>query len=184
MPYQAAVQGWHDFYLVAGGASATLVGLLFVGLALHLRTVVSRADVGSLARVTLTNFTLVLLAALFAVIPQGQAGVSEELIISGLVSAVIIAPSAAAAAREGARTLGVFHLVMRFGFSVAGYAAIVAAGALLGSGAFDAGLAALCAASITLLVISLRNSWDLLVVVGAATVERHPPEAGAGGGTS
>ncbi|MGH7685796.1 MAG: hypothetical protein ACREN2_03135 [Candidatus Dormibacteria bacterium] len=184
MPYQAAVQGWRDFYLVAGGASATLVGLLFVGLALHLRTVVSRADVRSLARVTLTNFTVVLLAALFSVIPQGQEGASQELIISGVVSAIIIAPSVAAAARARTRTLSLFHLVMRFGLSVAGYAGIVAAGALLGAGEIETGLTVLCASSITLLVISLRNSWDLLVSVGAATLEHRPPEAGAGGGGS
>jgi hypothetical protein len=28
------VSGWHDFYILAGTASATLVGLLFVGLLL------------------------------------------------------------------------------------------------------------------------------------------------------
>lgn len=182
MPYQAAVQGWHDFYLVAGGGSATLLGLLFVGLSLHLRTVVSRPEVQSLARVTLTNFTLVLLAALFVVIPQGQAGLSQELIISGVVSGAIVAPSIRAAARSRTQTLGVFHLVARFGVSALGYAGIVAAGALLGASSFEAGLSAACAATITLLVVSLRNSWDLLVSVGAATLERHPPEAGGTGG--
>ena len=34
MPYQSLVQSWHDFYIVAGTASATLVGLLFSILAL------------------------------------------------------------------------------------------------------------------------------------------------------
>jgi hypothetical protein len=28
MSYQAEVAGWHDFFIVAGTASATLVGLL------------------------------------------------------------------------------------------------------------------------------------------------------------
>jgi hypothetical protein len=48
--YQTAVSGWHDFYLLAGTASATLVGLLFVGLSLHLRIVVTSSEVRSLAR--------------------------------------------------------------------------------------------------------------------------------------
>jgi hypothetical protein len=56
MLYQAALAGWHDFFILAGTASATLVGLLFVGLSLHLRIVVSTSEVRSLARVTLANF--------------------------------------------------------------------------------------------------------------------------------
>src|SRR2546423_767662 len=52
MSYEAQVAGWHDFYIVAGTASATLVGLLFVGLSLHLQIVVSALEVRSLARVT------------------------------------------------------------------------------------------------------------------------------------
>src|SRR5437899_11480758 len=73
VPYDVIVQRWHDFYIVAGTAAATLVGLLFVGLSLHLRAVLSRSEVRSLARVTLANFGLVLFVSLFMVIPQGTA---------------------------------------------------------------------------------------------------------------
>ena len=41
MSFQTALSGWHDFYILAGTAAATLVGLLFVGLSLHLRIVVA-----------------------------------------------------------------------------------------------------------------------------------------------
>ena len=44
MSYGQAVQGWHDFYVTAGAAAATLVGLLFVGLSLHIRVVVAHPD--------------------------------------------------------------------------------------------------------------------------------------------
>lgn len=171
MPYEAAIHGWHDFYLVAGGASATLVGLLFVGLSLHLRMVLSRPEVRSLARATLTNFGLVLLVTLFILIPQNQSGFGVDLIISGLISGAIVAPSLVAAARSRTRTLRVSQLVLRFGISAAGYAGVVVAGALINAGKTGAALAWLCAVSITLLVISLRNSWDLLVSVGEATME-------------
>jgi len=60
VPYQVLARRWHDFYIVAGTSSATLVGLLFVGLSLHLREVLSRSEVRSLARVTLANFGIVL----------------------------------------------------------------------------------------------------------------------------
>ena len=74
MPYRSLVQSWHDFYLVAGTASATLVGLLFVSLSLHLRAVLARPEVRGLARSTLANFALVLLVALVLVIPQDARG--------------------------------------------------------------------------------------------------------------
>ncbi len=35
MPFGILAQRWHDFYVVAGTAAATLVGLLFVGLSLR-----------------------------------------------------------------------------------------------------------------------------------------------------
>ena len=168
MSLQAHLQGWHDFYLVAGGASATLVGLLFVGLSLHLRAVVSRPEVRSLARATLTNFVLVLLVALFVVIPQDAIGLGDDLIVAGAVSAAIFGPSLVAAGRSRTRTLKIWQLVMRFGVSAAGYAAVVVAGALILHAAYTAALAVLGGSSIALLVVSLRNSWDLLVTVGEA----------------
>src|SRR5207245_4421138 len=93
VPYQVLAQRWHDFYIVAGTAAATLVGLLFVGLSLHLRAVLSRSEVRSLARVTLANFGLILFVSLFMMIPQGPPGASQSLIGAGVFSLVVIPPS-------------------------------------------------------------------------------------------
>jgi hypothetical protein len=82
--YQTAVSGWHDFYILAGTASATLVGLLFVGLSFHLRLVVSSSEVRSLARVTLASFGAVLFVALFMVIPEGQSAAAARIIGAGV----------------------------------------------------------------------------------------------------
>ena len=166
--FQTTIQGWHDFYMVAGGASATLVGLLFVGLSLHLRVVVSRPEVRSLASVTLANFGLVLLIALFALIPQDARGFGDDLIISGAISFGIVAPSLRAASHSQTRTLRVPRLVLRFGVSALAYAGAVAAGVLILRGSYGSGLGWLAVVSVALNVVSLRNSWDLLVTVGAA----------------
>ena len=61
--------GWHDLYVTVGAAAATLVGLLFVGLSLHIRVVVAHPEVRSLARVTLTDFFVVLLIAICVLQP-------------------------------------------------------------------------------------------------------------------
>jgi hypothetical protein len=70
----------------------TLVGLLFVGLSLHLRAVLSRTGVRSLARVTLSNFALILLVSLFMVIRQPSSAASSQLIGAGVVSLAVTAP--------------------------------------------------------------------------------------------
>src|SRR5947209_15765238 len=101
--------------MLAGTAAATLVGLLFVGLSLHLRAVLSRSEVRSLARVTLANFGLVLFVSLFMVIPQGTSATSPLLIGAGVFSLGVIAPSLATAGRSRTRTLRPYQLVMRFG---------------------------------------------------------------------
>lgn len=173
MPYQSLVQSWHDFYLVAGTASATLVGLLFVSLSLHLRAVLARPEVRGLARATLANFGVVLLVALVLVIPQDapSAGVAFEAI--GAASIVIIAAPVLAASRSRTRTIPIWLLVLRFALSVLGYAGTLVAGVLLTTGVFHTAFALLATATIVLLVISLRNTWDLLVSVGEATMEHE-----------
>src|SRR2546430_11222948 len=131
--FQTAVSGWHDFYILAGTAAATLVGLLFVGLSLHLRVVIASSEVRSLARVTLANFGAMLFVALFMVIPQDRSTAAVELIASGLASLVITAPSLVGALQSQDRTLQMrprdrARLLLRFGLSVASYLAITVAG--------------------------------------------------------
>jgi hypothetical protein len=172
--YQVLAQRWHDFYIVAGTAAATLVGLLFVGLSLHLRAVLSRLEVRSLARVTLANFGLILFVSLFMVIPQASSATSPLLIGSGVFSLAVIAPSLIAAGRSRTRTLRPYQLVLRFGSSALSYAAVIVAGVLLGRGSEAAAFNWLVVVIVALLVVSLRNSWDLLVSVGAATLDGQP----------
>jgi hypothetical protein len=174
VPYQVLAQRWHDFYIVAATAAATLVGLLFVGLSLHLRAVLSRLEVRSLARVTLANFGLILFVSLFMLIPQGPSATSPLLIGSGGFSLAVIAPSLIAARRSRTRTLRPYQLVFRFGSSALSYVGVIVAGALLGRGFEAAAFSWLVAVTFVLLVVSLRNSWDLLVSVGAATLDDQP----------
>jgi uncharacterized membrane protein YoaK (UPF0700 family) len=168
--YRAAVSGWHDFYILAGTASATLVGLLFVGLSLHLRIVIASSEVRSLARVTLANFGAILFVTLFMVIPDDQSTAAFALIASGLASLVIVTPSLVTAAQRGERSLQMrrrdrVRLILRFGLSAASFVAIIVAGGLLFS-SFSSAFTWLVVAILVLLIVSLRNTWDLLVTVG------------------
>jgi uncharacterized membrane protein YoaK (UPF0700 family) len=172
--YQATVSGWHDFFILGGTASATLVGLLFVGLSLHLRIVIASSEVRSLARVTLADFGTILFVALFMVIPQDQSTAALQLVASGVASLVIATPSLVTAAQSGGRTLQMrrrdrARLILRFGLSAASYVAVIVAGILLFSSVTSA-FTWLVVAILVLLIVSLRNTWDLLVSVGDITL--------------
>lgn len=172
--YQTAVSGWRDFYILAGTAAATLVGLLFVGLSLHLRIAIASMEVRSLARVTLANFGAVLFVALFMVTPADRSTAALALVGSGIASLAITSPSLLAALRPGGQTLQMrrrdrARLVLRFGLSTLSYLAVILAGALLSSSLVAAAFTWLVIALLVLLLISLRNTWDLLVTVGDLT---------------
>ena len=170
------MSGWHDFFILAGTAAATLVGLLFVGLSLHLRIVVASSEVRSLARVTLANFGAVLFVALFLVIPENQSAAASQLIGSGVVSLVVTAPSLLPGQGSGRRLRlerkTRLRLLLRFGLSTLSYVAIIVAGILLFS-SLSWALTVLVTAIIVLLVVALRNTWDLLVTVGDLTLGRE-----------
>ena len=165
MPYRAVIQERHDFYIVAGTGAATLLGLLFVGLSLHLRVVLSRDEVRSLARVTLANLGLVLIISMFMVIPQGVSSLRNELLFSGIVTLGLISPSFIAATRSRTRTLR-GRMILRLGLSAIAYAGVVVLSAFYSATSYRSALSALVAVVVALVVLSLRNSWDLLVRVG------------------
>jgi hypothetical protein len=179
MTYQMMASNLRDFYILAGTGAATLVGLLFVGLSLHLRTVVTVSEVRSLARVTLANFGTVLFVTLFMVITEDAVTAALQLIGSGAVSIVIAAPSLVAAARAEGQSLDMrrldrARLILRFGLSTLSYLAVIAAGILLLSSLTSAAALVLVIAIVVLLLVSLRNTWDLLVTVGEVTLANRP----------
>jgi peptidoglycan biosynthesis protein MviN/MurJ (putative lipid II flippase) len=177
VPYRAVIQSWHDFYIVAGTVSATLLGLLFVGLSLHLRVVVSRSEVRSLARVTLANLGIIVILSLFLVIPEGLTEVKLQLLISGVIGLVVIFPSIVSALRSETRTLHGIRLMVRIGLSGLAYVGVILASRFFTQRSYGGALSVLVAVIVILLVISLRNSWDMLVSVGEVALEQRSSES-------
>ena len=171
MDYGQLVQGWHDFYVTSGAASATLAGLLFVGLSLHIRVVVSQLEVRSLARITLSDFFVVLLVSLFVLIPTTSAGfTATELVAVSLMSLLFAVPVIRVTIEQRRkRLLSLRMLAVRFGLSILAYVVIGAVGVFLFAGDYGDGLGWLVSAVIVLLVVAVRNTWDVLVTVGDKT---------------
>jgi hypothetical protein len=152
-------------------AAASLVGLLVVGLSLHLRVVVTHKDVQALARATFSSLGLTLVLALFMVAPETRpSDLGEELIGLGVVASLLVVPSIAIGVRSRERTISYRRLLLRFGITSLTMLGVVATGGVLVAGDSSDALGWLVAVSIFLIITSLRNSWDLLVSVGAATI--------------
>jgi modulator of FtsH protease len=167
MSYQDTLLGWHDFYLAGAGASATFAGLLFVGLSLHIRIVVTHPEARSLARITLSDYFIVLLVSLFLLTPTNepkQTGI--ELMAVAVVSLALLTPPSVRGIRaRRARTLSLRLLISRFGLSMLGCLALGVTGVLLYVGSTGTALAILVGIVLVLLLVAVRNTWDLLVTV-------------------
>lgn len=168
MTFTETLAHWHDFYIAAGAAAATLVGLLFVALSLHLRAVVSQPDVRALASVTLTDFVCVLVIALLMLVPTDRATtLGWELILIAVLNLPRTIPIARAAlARDHGAVFEPTLLLRRFGLSLAAYLTLAVVGALFVGGQVYSGLGWLVGVTLALLLTALRNTWDLLVTVG------------------
>ncbi len=167
----ATLAGWHDLYVTVGAAAATLVGLLFVGLSLHIRVVVAHPEVRSLARVTLTAFFAVVLVAVAVLQPTDSAlVVADWLAAIAVVSLVLtVRPLRDGLTRGRGRALGLRTITARFGVCGLAFAGLLACASLLAAGRTTDALNLLLVVVVLLLVVSVRNTWDLLVTLAASS---------------
>jgi hypothetical protein len=161
----ALLHEWHDFYLLLGTASATLVGLMFVAASIG-ATVFNEDHRGALEAFitpTVVHFAAVLFACLVNMIPTHY---WESL------SAMLAAGGAAGLIYSG-RVLYALIIRHRFNVDVVDrmyYALIPAAGYLLALVAAVLGFLhiaesayVMAAALMTLLLAGLRNAWDMML---------------------
>lgn len=169
--FTTSVLGWHDFYLAAAGASAALLGLLFVGVSINLAAITGkeRVDLRAKAGLAFTNLVYVLSISLIMLIanpaPQGLGLPIGAIAALGLVR---VASRLIAVLRahgiKGQR--GTFR---RMGWTVVadlvlGYVAV----SLLTSG--DARVIVFVTASMFILLIGAADvAWEMLVQVSEET---------------
>ena len=156
---------WHDFYLLAGTASATLVGLMFVAASIGANVFDQQHSNAMRAFLspTVVHFTTVLFICMFSTIPS-----QTRLTLSGLLAA------------GGMAGLGYsgrlwIQLFIRHSFAVdwvdrlfyamipvCGYALLLAAALMLLMD-WTTCLDVIAAGLITLLLAGIRNAWDMTV---------------------
>jgi hypothetical protein len=87
-----SIDSWRDFYMLTGSASATLVGLIFVAVTLHIDVIAEArksSDIRMLAEEIFINFLMILSFAFIFVVPSDtSAGIGYPLLILGMTQIV------------------------------------------------------------------------------------------------
>lgn len=102
--FAQAIQPWQAFYAAVSGATATLVGLLFVSLSLNLDLVAGKehADTRTLAIQTFSNFIYVLAISLVFLIPNpSPSGLGITFLIFGALGTIDVVRSIVSGAHGG-----------------------------------------------------------------------------------
>ena len=170
---------WHDFYLLVGTASATLVGLIFVAASIGAQVFTERSREAMRAFIspTVVHFGAVLFICMAVTVPSQ----------TWVTLAVLLILGGAAGTLYAARVWVQIFVRRSFAVDVIDrlfYALIPVAGYLLVAGAAflllersQWSLEVLSAALITLLYAGIRNAWDMTMwIVIRVPVAEAPKE--------
>lgn len=167
--FATAVSGWHDFYMLAGTAAATLVGLLFVAVSLKLDYLADprHADLRRRVVNSFEGFIYVLLFALVFLIPNVDPnGIGIPLFIISLLRAISVERGAWQTARASRRTPWGRETLLAYQLPAACYLVVVGFTIpLLGGRPDTGGFDWFVAVILTLLGSAAASAWDLLLQV-------------------
>jgi hypothetical protein len=176
----ALLHEWHDFYVLVGTASATLVGLMFVAVSIGAAIFNEdhRAAMTAFITPTVMHFAAVLFACLVALMPN-----HTWYTLGGLIGAGALAGTAYGGGL-------VVQMIIRRRFTVdlsdrmfyaalplAGYGIALAAAVLLFTHAAAVSADLIAAAVLILLFAAIRNAWDMMVWIVIKTPAGGPPPA-------
>jgi hypothetical protein len=156
---------WHDFYVLLGTASATLVGLMFVAASIGAAVVNEehRAALGAFITPTVVHFAAVLFAALVVTMPiHHWESISALLAAGGLAGVVYGGRVLVALVVRHRFTVDVVDRLFYALIPLVGYLLALAA-AVLGFLHVAASAYVMATALLVLLLAGLRNAWDMMV---------------------
>jgi hypothetical protein len=164
MDHAGNIGSWGELYLMLGGSSAALIGLLFVAATLHIREIVGNP----MFKIRVQNSTLILLGTLIqaAVIltPQPLRFVGAELLVLNLwglwfpLSLTYVAMKKKPAGRGGYSVYRGVSFIAGYIFGIAGSVALI----------MDAGwglyLVTVC--YVSSLISTVWNAWAMMIGIG------------------
>ena len=168
--FVAATLAWHDFYLATAGASAALLGLLFVGVSINLGTISAneRVDLRARSGLAFSNLVYVLVISLLMLIAQQEPhGLGLGLGAISLVGLLRAIRHLVTILRSRHAVRDMRGTLRRIGWTIIGD--VLLAGTAVGLYATGDGhlLSVLMAAVFILLIGAADVAWEMLVVVSA-----------------
>lgn len=154
---------WHDFFIVIGAASGTLIGAMFVVVSIGSGILTrERAAAGTLFLTpTIVHLSIVLFSCAFVVVPTlGLRLFAAGFLITGVVG-MAYAGRTVYFIRRRKEVERIDHVW--YGFAPVVAYLVMIAGALLVLGARRGGIEALALAQVLLLIACIRNAWDLII---------------------
>lgn len=169
--FSSAITGWHDFFLATAGASAALLGLLFVGVSINLASISAkeRPDLRARAGLAFSNLIYVLLVSLVLLISDPEAkGIATGLAVIagiGMVRTVRSARGLSIALRAQRRWRDRFGMLRRVGWTVVAELVFAYVAIVFFTNA-DARVVVFLTAGVLILLIGAADvAWEMLVQV-------------------
>jgi hypothetical protein len=165
--FTAAGGAWQNFYLLVGGAAATLIGLMFVAITFGSSIVTRQSSTSARAFVdpTLTHFVQVLLTACLLLIPTMGTTLLGVLILlmSALRTAALFGVYRhMAKAQQVHHDLELSDWLMGVAVPLACYLVLGAAGAGFLAGYAEA-FSALAVVTVAILLNGIYGAWELML---------------------
>jgi hypothetical protein len=175
-PLADIIHAWHDFYVLVGTASATLVGLMFVtaSIGTQVFTEKNRAGMRAFISPTVVHFSAILFICIVAAIPsQTWRSLGALLLLGGALGIVYSARLWVQLFIRRSFDVDVVDRMFYALIPVVGYLLVLLCALLL---LMQSGLSldVLAAALITLLLAGIRNGWDMTmwIVIRTPVTER------------
>jgi modulator of FtsH protease len=170
--FAETAQTWHDFYLAVSGATAALLGLLFVGVSINLGAIAAteRVDLRARAGQAFANLLFVLIIALMLLIPDPDPrAIALGLAIAALLGLLRLAGNLVEVYRGRSTFRNQLQTVRRIGWTVIADAILLVTAAAIWTGSEPNVLTNLVWAVFVLLIGAADVAWEILVDVSRET---------------
>ena len=167
-PFNETLHGWQNFYFMAGGAAATLLGLMFVALSMgtHLITDEIRDEIDTFTSPSIFYFVSVLLLACAMLVPTfSAAGLALLLLLGSAFGLVWTAPRVRRlilAARKH-QDFSLSDWLAQIILPGLAYPIILIAALCFAMNQWPIAFVGLWTATISLLICAIANTWSLVI---------------------
>ena len=166
--FAAAELGWHDFFLAAAGASAALLGLLFVGVSINLAAIAGeeRVDLRARAGQAFVNLVFALVIGLLMLIPDPDpVSIAFGLAVIAGLGLLSVARNLYPVLRGRARVRNWVQIARRIAWTAIADLVLIFTASRIGFSADAAAIQNLVTVVFVLLIGAADVAWEMLVEV-------------------